>query len=155
MEKEDLKQIGSSRARIRYLKQAIDRLEKRRDKILREGNVVADVVSCGKRGKKALGTVLIRGTSYTEEDRIRAQLMKRDATLRKELDKLQKALTEAEEYIAGLEDVEMRNILSLYYVEGLNWVETAHKMNELHGSRRKKYTESSCRQKHDRFIEKK
>ncbi len=155
MEKENLKKISSSRARIKYLTQAIDKLERRRDRIIREGNVVADVVSCGKRGKKALGTVLIRGTSYAEEDRVRTQLMKRDATLRKELDKLQKALAEAEEYIAELEDVEMRNILSLYYVDGLNWVETAHKMNELNGSRRKKYTEDSCRRKHDRFLQKK
>ena len=56
-----------------------------------------------------------------------------------------------EEYISGIADIEVRNILTLYYVEDLTWVKVAHKMNE---KGRKKYTEDSCRHKHDRFIEK-
>ena len=146
MEKEILEQICNSRARIKYLQEYIDRIDKRRDKLIREGNIAADVVACGKRGKKSLGTVLVRGTSYAEEDRLRRLLNKREQTLKKEYDRLLEQTTEAEEYIAGIDDIEIRNILSLYYIDNLNWIQVAHRMNELYsGSSRKKYTDSSCR----------
>lgn len=155
VEKEILEQICNSRARIRYLQESIDRIDKRRDKLIREGNIAADVVACGKRGKKSLGTVLVRGTSYAEEDRLRRLLNKRKQTLKKEYDRLLEQTTQAEEYIAEVDDIEIRNILSLYYIDDLNWIQVAHKMNELYNSSRKKYTDGSCRRKHDRFLEKK
>lgn len=135
------------------MQESIDKIEKKREKILKEGNIAADVVACGKRGKKPLGTIMVRGTSYAEEDRLRTLLAKRKKLLEKERATLLERVTEAEEYISKIDDVEIRNILSLYYIEDLNWVQTAHRMNGLYGSSRK-YTESSCRQKHDRFLEK-
>lgn len=155
MKKEILEQICNSRARIKYLQESIDRINKRRDKLIHEGNIAADVVACGKRGKKSLGTVLVRGTSYAEEDRLRRLLNRREQTLKKEYDRLLEQTTEAEEYIAEIDDIEIRNILSLYYIDDLNWIQVAHRMNELYSDSRKKYTENSCRRKHDRFLEKK
>lgn len=155
MKKEILEQICSSRARIKYLQESIERIDKRHNRLIREGNIAADVVACGKRGKKSLGTVLVRGTSYAEEDRLRRLLNKREQTLKKEYDRLLEQTTEAEEYIAEIEDIEIRNILSLYYIDNLSWVQTAHRMNELYCGCKRKYTDSSCRQKHDRFLEKK
>lgn len=155
MKKEILEQICSSRARIKYLQESIERIDKRCNRLIREGNIAADVVACGKRGKKSLGTVLVRGTSYAEEDRLRRLLNKREQTLTKEYDRLLEQTTEAEEYIAEIEDIEIRNILSLYYIDNLSWVQTAHRMNELYCGCKRKYTDSSCRQKHDRFLEKK
>lgn len=154
MKKEILEQICSSQARIKYLQESIERIDKRRNRLIREGNIAADVVACGKRGKKSLGTVLVRGTSYAEEDRLRRLLNKREQTLKKEYDRLLEQTTEAEEYIAEIEDIEIRNILSLYYIDNLSWVQVAHRMNELYNSNKKKYTDGSCRRKHDRFLEK-
>lgn len=149
-----LEQVCSSRARSKYLRESIDKIEKKREKLLKEGNIAADVVACGKRGKKPLGTIMVRGTSYAEEDRLRALLAKRKKQLEKERVTLLERVTEAEEHISRIDNIEIRNILSLYYIEDLNWVQTAHRMNNLYGSSGRKYTESSCRQKHDRFLEK-
>ena len=62
--------------------------------------------------------------------------------------------TQVEEYISGLEDIEMRNILTLYYVEDRTWVQVAHGMNRIYQSKGRCYTADSCRCKHDRFLDK-
>lgn len=37
-----------------------------------------------------------------------------------------------QEYIAGINKVEIRNIMDLDYVDNLNWVQVAHRMNDLY-----------------------
>lgn len=72
----------------------------------------------------------------------------------KEKQGLSELIAQEEEYTAGIEDVKMRNIMTLYYVKGLTWVQVAHKMNEIYPNSLRDCTESGCRQKHDRFLEK-
>ncbi len=59
-------------------------------------------------------------------------------------------MTSVEEYLRGIGSFEIRNIMHLYYVKDLTWAQVAKGMNEKYGN--KKYTESSCRHKHDRFF---
>ena len=61
-------------------------------------------------------------------------------------------MNQAEEFIEGIGDIELRNICSLYYIEDMTWVQVAHRMNELYG--KENYTDNSCRCKHERFLEK-
>ncbi len=115
---------------------------------------MTDSVTCGRKGRKPLQTVKISGTPYPEINRVVEELRKQDFILAREEQGLLEDTTRVEEYISGIADAEIRNLLTLYYVEDLNWVQVAHRMNYLYPKRKGSYTESSCRQKHDRFLEK-
>ncbi len=117
--------------------------------------LVSDVVSCGKKRRKPLGTVKITGVDLKRAGRVGAELEWERLRLKKMEEELLELLAKAEEYIEGVEDIELRNILSLYYIEDMTWVRVAAAMNELYEKRgRKSYTDDSCRKKHDRFFEK-
>lgn len=153
MDKAILGSLCDSRARIKYIRQSIERVNERKKRLNSE-RIVADSVSCGKKGKKPLGTVTVHGFPYAEESRLNNLLERREKQLKREEQKLLELITDTEEYISSVENVEMRNILSLYYVEDLNWTQVSKRMNELYGSRTRRYTDSSCRMKHERFLEK-
>lgn len=140
---------------MKYMRESIERIEAKIQKLNENGGIcVADSVTCGKKGKKSLGTKIVRGFPYPEEQKLRNALKQRRAQLKREEQQLLELITEAEEYISGIEGIEMRNIFSLYYIEDLNWVQVAHRMNGLYSSSKRKYTEGSCRRKHERFLEK-
>ncbi len=153
MKKSILEQYSDSKARVKYLTQSVDKLEQRIELMKKEGQEVTDVVTCGKKGKRTLGIVKITGVPLPEYERLFRILESRKACLQKEEQDLLELTGRVEEYIAGIENVEIRNILSLYYVDDLNWIQVSHRMNGLY-QKRKAYTDSSCRCKHDRFIEK-
>lgn len=148
-----LEQYSDSKARVKYLRQSVEKLERKIEEIEQEGYKVSDSVTCGRKGKKPLGTVKISGFPVPEYDRLKEVLEKRKTVLQKEEQELNILTVDVEKYIAGIEDVEIRNILSLYYVEDLSWVQVAHRMNGLY-RKKKAYSDSSCRRKHDRFLEK-
>ena len=109
-----------------------------------------DTVSRGKRGRKPLGTVRISGFPVPEYQKTVGQLKRSSKLLKAEELKLGKLATGAEEFIASISDVEMRDILSFYYIKGMTWAQAAGQMDILHGV--KKYTADGCRKKHDRFM---
>lgn len=150
--KELLEQYSAALLRVKILRQKVFNLERRIEKMNTEGYYVSDVVSCGRKGKKPLGTVRVTGFPLEKYSQMISQLKKQKGRLIEEERELLELITKVEEYILTIDDIEMRNILELYYVDDLNWVQVANKMNDL--CKRKKYTESSCRQKHDRFLEK-
>lgn len=147
-----LEQYSAALSRTKLLRQKVFNLEKRIEKMNTEGYYVSDVVSCGRKGKKPLGTVRVSGFPCEKYNQMMEVLKKQKDNLKKEEQELLELITKAEEYISTIDDIEMRNILELYYVDDLNWVQVASRMNGF--CRKKKYTESSCRQKHDRFLEK-
>lgn len=151
MEKNMLEQYSAARKRIDILKLSIKNIEDRKAKMDENGYFVTDVVNRGKRGKKTIGTIKISGFPHERYKKISEGLELRKKRLLKEEEELLELEGKVEEYISGIGDIEMRSILSLHYIEGFTWVKVAHKMNE---KGRKKYTEDSCRCKHDRFIEK-
>lgn len=152
MEKNILNQYVAAKGRAKYLHQAIVNLDQKLERFNDEGYVVADTVTCGKKGKKSLGTVLIKGLPVPEYEKLRALRERRVAQRNAELVQVEALAADAEKYIAGVDDMEMRNLLDLYYIEDLTWVQVAHRMNSLYG--KKVYTEGSCRQKVERFLEK-
>ena len=153
MDKNILDQYADALARVKYLRQSVKSLEDKLESMNHQGYYVTDSVNRGKRGKKSLGNVTIAGFPHSEYSRLRRILEKRKGILEFEEQNLLECTTLVEEYISKLEDVEIRNILSLYYVEELTWLQVSFRMNGLY-RKKKSYTESSCRRKHDRFLEK-
>lgn len=150
--KELLIQYSAALSRVKKLRQSVMHLENRIAEMDKCGFYVADVVTCGKKRKKYLGKVTIAGFPHEEYQRIKLLYEKRKSNLMQEEQKLLELIIKVEERISKISDIEMRDLLTLYYIEDLNWVQVALRMNKF--AKGKKYTESSCRQKHDRYLEK-
>ena len=159
IDKEILIEYSDALARVKLLREQLQKKQDHLDRLRERGYVVADTVTRGKRGKKPLGTAVIIGYPFPESRRTAMAYERSYAILMDEEQELLELINQVEDYIAGVDKVEIRNIMTLYYVEGLNWVQVAHKMNDLYKDQIYKgkmrcYTDSSCRQKHDRFLEK-
>ncbi|MGP8315034.1 hypothetical protein ACG0Z4_29685 [Enterocloster aldenensis] len=154
MDKDILVVYADARARIKLVREQTEKKRRRLEKLEQKGVRVSDSVSCGKRGKKPLGTVRITGYPVPEHDRAKREYEKQYGNLMREEQELLELQTQVEEYITGLDDIEIRNIMTLYYVEDMTWIQVAHGMNRIYQSRSRCYTDSSCRQKHDRFLDK-
>ena len=140
--KEEIKDL---RRRIQEDKKALDKLNK---------TVVTDSVTCGKKGKKPLRTVKIHGKPTMAIIRKQAAYERKITQLELlETDLLEKQ-TQVEEYIQQVEKSEIRMILRFYYIDDLNWIQVAHRMNRAFPKQKKVYTDDSCRCKHNRFLEK-
>lgn len=151
--REKLEQHRHALSRTKALQLSITALEKKISKINRSGHYVTDSVSRGKKGSKPLGKVTIVGFAHDGDAKIADRLEEQRRKLMEEERELVELSMEAEEYIAQLKDIEMRNILDLYYLHDLTWVQVSHSMNELY--KKGKYTADSCRCRHDRFFKKK
>ncbi len=66
---------------------------------------------------------------------------------------LEELMNQAEEYINSIEKSELRMMFRFYYIDGMTWLQVAHKMNQLHPKRRVAYTEDSCRMRNTRFFQ--
>ncbi len=153
MEKHILQKYSDALARVKLIRKSIEDLNNKIIRMNTEECCVSDSVTKGRKGKKSLGTIVIRGVPYMEYYRMTDTLKKRKIRLQKEELELLELTSMVEEYIAGIQDVEIRNILSLYYIDDLNWVQVAHRMNCVYEKKRI-YTDGGCRRKHDRFLEK-
>ena len=151
MDKNILQQYLHAKARVKYLRTQAEKLRRKTDRLIyTDYGIAGDTVSRGKRGKKPLGTVRISGFPVPEYQKTVGQLKRSSKLLKAEELKLGKLAAGAEEFIASISDVEMRDILSFYYIKGMTWARAAGQMDILHGV--KKYTADGCRKKHDRFI---
>lgn len=131
------------------------RIEKDRKELERLNKVVVtDSVTCGKKGKKPLGTVTIRGVSVGRIQRKNAALEKNIVLLEESEISLLKKKTQVEEYIQQIEKSELRIMFRLYYTDNLPWYKVAMCMNQIFPKRKIKYTEDNCRIRHNRFLEK-
>ncbi len=152
MEKMILAEYADMKEEIKDLRKRIQKLEREIGKL--EDSIVTDSVSCGKKGKKSLGTVKISGVPDGILQRKHSTLDARRALLQEREAKLLELMNEAEEYINSIEKSELRKMFELYYIDDLTWYQVAQKMNEMHPKRKVKYTDDNCRKKHDRFLEK-
>ena len=106
--------------------------------------VSSDAVSSAAEWPYSKHTVQIDGLDWSEYDRqMRVVLRKREAAKARAAAQL----SEIEEYIAGIEDSELRLIFQLRYVDGLSWLHVALRIG-------KDYTADGCRMRHDRFLKK-
>lgn len=140
--KEEIKDL---RRRIEQNKKELSRLN---------GQIVMDSVSCGKKGKKPLGTVKITGRPVTAISRKESLLNKRICRLEELEEELLELTIQVDEYIETIEKSELRIIFRLYYIDDLTWYQVALRMNQNFPKRKVKYTEDNCRMRHNRFLEK-
>lgn len=140
-----LEEIKDLRRRIQEDQKKIDQLSQ---------TIVSDSVTCGKKGKKPLRTVKIKGFPNMEINRRIGLLKKRKAKMMLlESDLLEKQI-QVEEYIDGIDKSELRMMFRLYYLDNLTWYQVALRMNQVFPKRRIKYTEDSCRMRNKRYFEK-
>lgn len=140
-----LEEIKDLRRRIQDDQKKINQLSQ---------TIVSDSVTCGKKGKKPLRTVKIKGFPNMEINRRIGLLKKRKAKMMLlESDLLEKQI-QVEEYIDGINKSELRMMFRLYYLDNLTWYQVALRMNQVFPKRRIKYTEDSCRMRNKRYFEK-
>lgn len=152
MDKSILSEYADMKEEIRDLRRRIAEDQKRIDQLRR--TIVTDSVSCGKKGKKPIRTVKIKGFPQVEIERRVALMEKRQAKLEMlETDLIEKQL-QVEEYIQTIDKSELRIMFRLYYIDSLTWYQVALKMNQMFPKRRIKYTEDNCKQRHKRYLEK-
>lgn len=149
MDKEILIQYCDMKEEIKDLRRRIHKLEKQIDRIKTEG-AVKDTVSGGMGGTQHY---TVEGFPVPEYSRKMMLLRSRKAMLVEKEAELLELTNQVEEYIANIEKSELRIMFRLYYIDGLTWVQVAHRMNRMFPKRRKAYTEDSCRMRNARFFE--
>lgn len=152
MDKNVLVEYADMKEEIKDLRRRIEKDRRELEKLNKV--VVTDSVTCGKKGKKPLGTVTIRGVSVGSIQRKNAALEKNIALLEEAETSLLKKQTQVEEYIQQIKKSELRIMFRLYYIDDLPWYKVAMHMNQIFPKRRIKYTEDNCRIRHNRFLEK-
>lgn len=152
VDKRILTEYADMKEEIKDLQRRITEDRKKIEQL--KSTVVSDSVSCGKKGKKPIRTVKIKGIPSMELNRRSFLLEKRLAKLEMlETDLIEKQF-QVEEYIQTIEKSELRIMFRLYYIDNLTWYQVAMRMNQMFPKRRIKYTEDNCKQRHKRFFEK-
>ena len=136
--KEEIKDI---RARIKKL-----------DKFLENPLVVSDTVK-GTRKDGTIGPIKITGIPEPMYVRKRKLRERYQQILEQKEVELLELTCQAEEYIQTIPKSELRIMFRLYYIDGLTWVQVAHRMNSMFQNRRIKYTEDNCWRRNQRFFE--
>lgn len=128
------------------LKARIKRTEAEIAKMNVEGYYVTDSVTCGKKGKKPLGTRKVSGFPHPEYERkLRYKKIYKNQLERKEAD-IARAIYRAEAYIESIEPSRTRRIMRYKCLDdSLSWQQIANKMG---GNN----TAESCRNTYERVI---
>ncbi len=140
-------------AEISRLQCRIDTLTKELAALEASGVYVADTVSCGYKGRKSLGTVKIGGFPEEEHTKKKTQLLA--ARLRSEtlLVQVQAQAAAVSEYLDGIENIEVRQILYYRYLmpgAPLSWLQVANKMNKLYKG--PVFSADNCRMIVNRYL---
>lgn len=151
MDKSILIEYADMKEEIKDLRRRIAEEEKKIEQL--QHIIVSDSVTCGRKGKKPLRTVKIKGFPKMEIDHRKILLERRVAKMQMlETDLLDKQ-NQVDDYIAEIHKSELRMMFRMYYLDNLNWIQVAHRMNVMFPKKKRKYTEDSCRCKHNRFLE--
>lgn len=145
LEKHILEQYTDMRAEERDLVRRIQSIDAKLLNMEMEGYIVADSVTCGKKGKKPLGTRMIKGFPFPEYERKRELLKTYKLQLQLADAKLLDLMDQVEEYLEGIKDSRIRRIMRYRYIDDLSWVQVAHRMGGRH-------TADSCRMAHNVFL---
>ncbi len=149
MDKNILIQYCDMKEEIKDLRRRIRELEKQIDRIKEEG-AVKDTVSGGMGGTQHF---VVEGFPVPEYNRKMMLLKTRKVMLVEKETELLELTNQVEEYIASIEKSELRIMFRLYYIDGMTWIQVAHRMNRMFPKRRKAYTEDGCRMRNTRFFE--
>lgn len=146
MDKDILRQYTSLRKEAEDEARRIHAMGEEIGRMLPTADEVTDRVTCGKKGNKPLGTVVIRGVGdQTKINRKRAQLRERKAKQELRLAGIERMLADVEEFINAVEDSEARRVMRFFYIEGMTWNQTAAAMGE-------GYSGDACKKKVQRIL---
>lgn len=135
-----VKEVEDLRRRIQKNQDDINKLE-----------IVSDSVK-GTRKDGTIGSITITGFPSPRYYKLKRVLHTRQTLLAHKEDELLELINQVDDFINSIEDSELRMIFRFYYMDNLNWLQVAHRMNGIFP--KKKYTEDSCRCKHNRYFEK-
>lgn len=153
MEKQVLEQYYHLREEIRDLRKRIDQGEKYLREMEEEGYQVSDSVK-GTRKDGTIGSIRITGFPLPEYERVKTMTKKRIVKLRIMEDDLLEVMNQVDDFINAIPQSDLRQIFRLYYLDDMTWLQVATNMNRRFPKKRIKYTEDSCRKRHDRYLEK-
>ena len=141
-------QYGDIKEEIKDIRRRIGETQK----YLNSLQPVADTVK-GTRRDGTIGNIKVTGFPAPEYYRKKKILdLYRIKLEKKELELLE-LTNHVEEYIEGIEKSELRIMFRLYYIDDLNWVQVAIRMNDMFPKRQIKYTDDNCWRRNKRFFE--
>ena len=143
--KDLLRQYIDLKMEYKDKQEAIERLEIYINKLEKEGYSEVDVVTGGEGGMRHFK---IEGFPYPAYSAKKTQLLMRQLNLQEIQDKISEQIVMVEQYINLEEDSRIRRLLTYRYVEGLSWVQVAHRMGKYH-------TADSCRVTVNNFLKEK
>lgn len=149
MTKDILAQYCDLQEEIKDLKKRKDDKQKEIDRMEEEGEVT-DMVTRGKKGKRSLGNVAIKGFPYPKYNQVKTVLNLYTALLESAELELLELTNEVEEYIQSIDNSRMRRLLRHRFMDSDNptWYQVAMRM----GGRA---TEDSVKKEFQRFMEEK
>ena len=151
MDKSILSEYADMKEEIKDLRRRISEDQKRIDQLQR--TIVSDSVTCGKKGKKPIRTVKIKGFPQVEINRRIALMERRQAKLQMlETDLIEKQL-QVEEYIQTIQKSELRIMFRLYFMDDLSYPKVAMRMNQIYPKRKIKYTDENVKKRIQRYFE--
>ena len=151
MDRAVLTEYADMREEIKDLRRRIEAGQRELNRINRLA--AADSVTWGKKGGRPLRVVKIQGAPETRIGRKQKALEKKVALLEELEAALVEKQAEVEECIQQIEKSELRTMFRLHYIDDFPWYKVAIKMNGIFPKRRIKYTEDSCRMRHNRYFE--
>ena len=151
MDKSILSEYADMKEEIKDLRRRISEDQNRIDQLKR--TIVSDSVTCGKKGKKPIRTVKIKGFPQVEINRRVALMERRQAKLQMlETDLIEKQL-QVEEYIQTIQKSELRIMFRLYFIDDLSYPKVAMRMNQIYPKRKIKYTDENVKKRIQRYFE--
>ena len=148
MDKNVLIQYADMIEEVKDIRKRILQTEKQISRIEEEGTV-KDTVSGGMGG---IQHFVVEGMPVPELSRKRLLLNKRKAMLLEKENELLELMNQAEEYINSIEKSELRMMFRLYYIDGMTWVQVAHRMNAMHPKRKIASNEKNLQKRNERFF---
>lgn len=151
MDKKVLLEYADVQQEVKDLRRRIEKDEQELARLKK--TLVADTVTCGKKGRKPIKTVKIQGMPSTLVWHKQRALEKYKKKLETKEIEFWEMLNDVENCIESVEKSEMRMIFRLFYLDDLNYIQVAERMNEMHPNKRRGYTDESIRKKIQRFFE--
>lgn len=148
VDKDVLVQYCEMKEEIKDIRRRIEKL----DRFLADPPIVSDTVK-GTRKDGTIGPIKVTGIPDPEISRKQRARERYRKLLEAKETELLKLMGQAEEYISSIEKSELRIMLRLYYIDGLTWLQVAHRMNRIFPKRSRGYTEDGCRMRNKRFFE--
>lgn len=141
--KDVLMQYVQMKEEVKDIKKRIDKLEKYKEQIKKEGTVKDSVTG----GYGGIQRFVVEGIPFPEYTKINRLIQQRQRRLVEQTERLLELQNEVEEYIESINDSRMRRIISMRIIDNMTWQQVAQNIG---GNN----TADSARKAFDRFLEK-